>query len=203
MNLSHRHFKKEFAIPRLVSRIENDMGLVMLATPWGDESATSLAFEVIIDYLKSSQDDIEATTPFEKMEILNKTENDLRAAVLLANEKIFREINRGEYVSALELTLILKSKYQMTWLTTGGHQLQIRSGDFAALVCGSLPHPSSPLPSQLMGVDRHCWMQCGSCNSNSQLEFIVNSDGSVQASPTNSFPASPRPVSFWSAKLTP
>ncbi|MFN8945535.1 MAG: hypothetical protein ACK5WZ_13040 [Pseudobdellovibrionaceae bacterium] len=199
--VSHRHFKKDLLIPRLSLREEKDMGLILLATPWGDESATTLAFDEIIGHMKSSQDDTEATTAFENIEILNQLENDLRTAVLIANEKVFRTINGAEYVSALELTIVIRRKHQIAWLVAGGHQLLIQNGNHFSIICGAIPHPTCPLPTHLVGVDRSCWLQCGSLNRDQGQHISVFSDGAAQRVP-DQFPVSNRPVSFWSASLT-
>lgn len=199
MKLNHRHYKKDRLIPRMISRTENDLNLVLLATPWGSEAATQLAFDEIITHLKSHQEDIEATTAYEKIETLNQQENDLRSAVLLANEKVFQNINRSEYISALELTVLWQRKHQITWLTSGGHQIQVHTPHFFSTVCGAIPHSHCPLPPHLVGSDRFCWVQCGSFNKEQGLKCLVFSDGAVQSKAEH--PESSRAVGFWAAEV--
>lgn len=201
MELSYRHFKKDFAIPRLASRVESDLDLILLATPWGDDTAANVAFDEIIGYLKTTHDDTEATSAYDKMETLNNLENNLRSALLVANEKIFRTINQAEYLSALELTAIIRHKHQVAWLTSGGHQIQMVNQASFSTICGAIPHASCPLPSHLVGIDRSCWLQCGSLDYQPQMQMMVFSDGSVQPFTGGQFPVSGRSTSFWSATI--
>ncbi len=202
MELSYRHFKKDFSIPRLASRVENDLNLVLLATPWGDESAAEIAFDEITTYLKTSHDDTEATSAYEKMETLNHLENSLRSALLVANEKIFRTVNKAEYISAVELTAVIRHKHQVAWLTSGGHQIQIKTQLSSSIICGAVPHLTCPLPSHLVGIDRTCWLQCGSLDYQPQMKIHIFSDGAVQPLSGTEYPVSNKTTSFWSANIT-
>lgn len=206
LKFESRHFKRDATIPRPFLRVDDSIGLFFIASPWGDEKASHLAFEEIVRNLKAMREDREATTPFEKLEVLNPLENDLRIATLFANDKIFRTLNDQEYSSSLELTILMRHQRQIVWLTSGGHQIQYLHRGFKSNVCGQMAHQECPLPSHMMGIDRTCWLSCGSFQFQEDSKIIVISDSAVTIPPAAEFGVelnelanfqTSRPVSFW------
>jgi len=137
--------------------------LLIIATPWGPRSATKKAIQTIKDYFHSSQQDREATSPFHKLSCISPLANDLRIAVKLANDVIYNEDNKNEYISGIELLVLARSQNEICWVQCGQPSILLDRprhpltplGPFQDLATEfSLgPQLLSPLPNQLIGVD--------------------------------------------------
>lgn len=143
---------------------EEKGSLCIAATPWGQRTAAKKAIEVVVDYFSSASTDWEATSPFEKVLCLSPAANNLRAAVLLANEAIYSEINSSEYKSACEIFVGARMDNEFSFVQVGQPQVYIgRPGlPVQPLATGTdlstcLSPPGRqlpPVPRVLMGVEK-------------------------------------------------
>ena len=131
--------------------------LILVTTPWGQRSGAKRLNQSIIEFFHSSQADKEVTSPFQKLTCLSPQGNSLRTSVMLANDMLYREDNRGEYVSGVELFAASVYNHEFTWLSVGQpHVLLLREGRLNPLSVSidaslSLSH-LSPLPQNVLGV---------------------------------------------------
>ncbi len=136
--------------------------LLIIATPWGPRAGARKVIDRMVEYLSLAREDREATSPFERLSCLSGLANNLRIATLLANEALYREDNRAEYRSGVELFAAVLDEQELVWLQAGSpHILLSRSGR-TLMPIGSqidlsfdLGNESilPPLPSQLLGLD--------------------------------------------------
>lgn len=163
----HRSFVgKDSIIPRPEVYFDADEGILVVATPWGARSPVERFLRTVVDYYLASRNDTEATSPFKRLTNLSLPANNLRVAVLLANEELYRDENRDTLRCGIELFAGILDGQELTWLQIGhpncllsrpNRPLILPMGfnlDLAAqMTRGSSDLP--PLPSQLLGVDPH------------------------------------------------
>lgn len=163
MKFTERSYSGKMFRPRPEIHFSAENKLLIVATPWGVRSGAKKTVETIVDYYSSSQQDLEATSPFEKLSCLSPTANALRIATLLANDKLFREENKNEFQSGVELFAAAINAYDVSWLQVGHPNILLgRKGrgliplgshvDLSLDVSGS-HKVLAPLPSQMLGLD--------------------------------------------------
>jgi hypothetical protein len=165
MNLafSERPFSGTTYRPRPEISIDADGKTLIVATPWGPREAARKVIDRMNDYLSLTKDDIEATSPFERLSCLSIHANRLRIATLLANESLFREENRNEYRSGVELFAGILEDDEFVFLQSGNPQILLSRAGKKPLPLGSQIDLSFDfsegtdllpgLPSQMLGLD--------------------------------------------------
>ncbi len=150
--------------PRPEIHIEPDGSLLIVATPWGARAAARKAVRKIQDYFLSIRHDVEATSPFSRLACLSAMGNDLRVAVKLASDSIYNEDNRAEYVTAIELFVLARSRDETVWIQVGhpfalldrpGENLISLGGQQDLSTEFSKPGTVlSPLPTRFVGTEK-------------------------------------------------
>jgi hypothetical protein len=163
MSFEERSYNSELFRPRPEIIYNPSSGLLVVATPWGPRASARKAAQFLQDFLLSAREDSEATSPFAKLTCLSPLANQLRLAIKMTNDLIYQEDNKQEYVSGIELTVILRSHYEVvvaqyghpfllldrpaTGLTPLGNQMDLSSE------LSFETEMTSPLPQKLLGVD--------------------------------------------------
>jgi hypothetical protein len=173
--------------PRPEIHFSADTRLLVVATPWGSRSGAKKVVEIIVDYYTSSLQDLEATSPFEKLSCLSPVANSLRIATLLANDRLYREENKSEFTVGVELFVAAIDRYDVVFVQVGHPNILLgRQGrgliplgshmDLALDVSGT-NKILSPLPSHMIGLDPSANMTIGSFRpqTNDQLVLISRS----------------------------
>lgn len=101
--MKERGYKGQHYRPKPEVYLDKNMDLSMILTPWGSKGHVKGIYENIKDYFLSTKDDYEATTPYGRLTCLSPIENNLRTAILLTNEKLYKEKNNEEYTMACEI----------------------------------------------------------------------------------------------------
>ena len=163
MTIHERSYSGQLYRPRPEIHIEGQGELVVVATPWGPRSSAKKAIQVIQDYLLSSQQDEEATSPFSRMTCLSPLANDLRIAIKLANDIIYNEDNKNEFISGIELFVMAKNDQEVVWAQIGYPYLFLDRPHRPLISIGSQLDLSTefsrghetlaPLPSKLLGLE--------------------------------------------------
>ena len=99
------------------------------------------------------------TSPFARLPSLSAAENNLRAALLIANEFTFQKCNKESYASGAEALILHFHGPEVAWVQVGQpHLLLVRDGKLyplqVALDLACDFKNSSPLPSKLVGLER-------------------------------------------------
>ncbi|MGE0761964.1 MAG: hypothetical protein AB7N80_01670 [Bdellovibrionales bacterium] len=162
MKLVERSFSGKVFRPRPEVLCETDGSLCIVATPWGPRATARKVIQSVVDLFHSARSDDEVTSPFQVLTGLSSMANNLRAAVMLANDTIYREENRSEYLSGVELFVAARRNNELAWAHVGGpHVLLDRTGFDLQILAASpdsaLAHSDqqqmlAPLPSALLGV---------------------------------------------------
>lgn len=162
MRLEERSYSGKVFRPRPEIYCDSEANLCIIATPWGPRNVAKKAIQTIADLLQSSQHDREVTSPFQIMSCLSPMANNLRAAIMLANDTIYRETNQNEYVGGVELFIALSHGTECVWSQIGGPQVILDSAHFEQEILGTHNDLSrqystnekclSPLPENLLGL---------------------------------------------------
>jgi hypothetical protein len=163
MKIQERSYSGNLFRPRPEVHLDSSGQLLIVATPWGPRSSAKKVVQLIIDHFNSSRDDNEATSPFSRLTCLSVLANHLRTAVKLANDLIYNEDNKNEYMSGIELFVMAKSGSEICWIQTGmpcpildrtnSPLAQLGSSQDLALEFSRSTQLLAPLPSKLLGVD--------------------------------------------------
>ncbi len=165
MNLafSERPYSGATYRPRPEIYLDSDGKTLIVATPWGARDGARKVIDRMNDYLALAREDVEATSPFEKVSCLSLSANRLRIATLLANESLYREENKTEYRSGVELFAGILEEDEFVWLQVGNPQILLGRQNRKPLPLGSQidlsfdfsegDHLLPGLPSQMLGLD--------------------------------------------------
>lgn len=165
MNLAfnERPFSGTTYRPRPEIYLDGDGKTLIVATPWGPREAARKVIDRMNDYLSLAKEDIEATSPFARASYLSAHANRLRMATLLANESLYREENRTEYRSGVELFAGLLEDDEFVFIQSGNPQILLSRAGKKPLPLGSQIDLSFDfsegaellpgLPSQMLGLD--------------------------------------------------
>ena len=123
MSFQERSYSGNLLRPTPEIHIEEDGSVGIVATPWGHRQGAKRVIETLLDYISSSRNDMEATSPFQMMTCLSPLANTLRVAVMLANDSLYREENRNEYTSGVELLVFAAKDEELAWAQIGSPNL--------------------------------------------------------------------------------
>lgn len=162
MKLEERSFSGRVFRPRPELLCEAEGNLCLVATPWGPRASARKVIQSVVDFFHSARADEEVTSPFQLISGLSPMANNLRAAIMLANDTLYREDNRNEYLAGVELFAAARRGSELVWAHVGGpHVFLDRPGLDLQMVSAapdfSLSHTSAnqllaPLPQALLGV---------------------------------------------------
>jgi hypothetical protein len=105
--------------------LEEDGSFGVIATPWGNRNSAKKTIETLKDYVLSARQDMEATSPFQKLTCLSPLANSLRVGVMLANDSIYREENKAEYISGVELLVFAHQENELSFAQVGHPHLYL------------------------------------------------------------------------------
>lgn len=177
MIVQTRQFKNSNPIPTPIIRLNDDFKLLLAATPWGSPQASETAFGEVEQYLSAALQDSEVTTPFEKFEFYQARVNELRISMMLANEKIYRTLNREEYISALEITILHFHHQTLNWCSVGNHQLSLlREGELESIAVQSSANTCG-FPDVMLGLYHQCLPRSGSLVLKPKDRLFLQSSG--------------------------
>ena len=93
--------------------------MLLIITSWGKASTAERAKDIVADFILSSRNDSEATSPFQKMTCLTPLANNVRVAMMLLNDTLYREENREEYSDGIEVAICAKYESEITIAQVG------------------------------------------------------------------------------------
>lgn len=146
-------------------------GLLVVATPWGQDTSKDDLISKIEDYISSSKLDRELTSPYQALQNYDNAANSIRTALLLANENIYKSKNKSEYTSGFEILVGVLKDSQFYFATVGHPHVLISKKDKNILpLFMDLDHSLNlsdkkllpALPDKLLGI-------------NAQVDFQVHS----------------------------
>lgn len=172
MKFAERSFVQNSSYrPRPFIHWNEEEGLLIVATPWGQETSKEDLINKIEDYIASSNLDQELTSPYQALNTYDKPANSIRNALLLANENIYKTKNKNEYTTGFEVLIGLVKESQFYFATVGHPHVLISKKEKTILpLFMDLDHSLNlsdksllpALPDKLIGI-------------NSQVDFQVHS----------------------------
>ncbi len=142
--------------------IADDNGFGAIVTPWGPRHVANRVIEILRDHTMSARQDLEATSPFQKLSCLSASANSLRVALMLANDYLYRDDNKSEFVAGVEVLVFAKFHNELSIAQVGAPSLMLaRQGMPLLPLCTQIdlstemsgPSRSlAPLPSNLLGL---------------------------------------------------
>ena len=142
--------------------VEEDGSFGVIATPWGNRGGAKRAVDILKDYILSARQDMEATSPFQKLTCLSPLANNLRAGIMLANDSLYREENKAEYTTGVEVLVFAHAHNELAFAQVGSpHFLLARQGlpwiplSVQIDLSTELSRPPDilpPLPQNLLGL---------------------------------------------------
>ncbi len=224
MKFEERSYSGKIFRPRPEIYFSDETKLLIVATPWGTRSGAKKVIQIIVDFFTASTQDMEATSPFEKLSCLSSEANALRTAALIANDKIYREENKSEFVVGVELFAASIEKNDVVWLQVGHPNILLARQRRGLVPLGSHVDLSldmsggnrilPPLPSQLMGLDPTCNITIGSFrpqlndilmfvsrSAMSERLYLLNQDEWNLAAVSRALAENHPDLAFWSGLL--
>jgi hypothetical protein len=162
MELQERSYSGKLFRPTPEVYLEEDGSFGVIATPWGNRAGAKKVIELLKDYIQSARQDMEATSPFQKLSSISPLANNLRVGIMLANDSLYREDNKAEYTAGVEVLVFAHENHELAFAQVGSpHFLLARKGlpwiplsvqiDLATEL--SLPPEIlAPLPQNLLGL---------------------------------------------------
>jgi hypothetical protein len=123
MSFVERSYSGKLFRPAPEVHVEEDGSIGVIATPWGNRQTAKKAVEILKDYILSARQDMEATSPFQKLTCLSPLANNLRVGVMLVNDSLYREDNKAEYVGGVELVVFAVSQGELAFAQVGAPHL--------------------------------------------------------------------------------
>lgn len=119
MSFDQRSYSGKLFRPTPEVHLHEDGSFGVIATPWGNRSAAKKTIEILTDYILSSRQDMEATSPWQKLTCLSPLANSLRTGIMLANDLIYREENKAEYQAGVEVIVFAHSQGELAYAQVG------------------------------------------------------------------------------------
>lgn len=129
MAIDQRSYSGKVLRPAPEVEISDDLSFGAIVTPWGPRQAATRAIEILRDYTLSARQDVEATSPFQKLSSLSPLANSLRVAIMLVNDSLYREENKSEYITGVEVLAFACIEGELAYAQVGSpHLLLSRRG---------------------------------------------------------------------------
>ena len=183
MNFQERSYGGEFFRPRPRILVTENPVKILVATSWGNQDESDAVVRLFEDQA-IFENVTNLARDHEKIESLGLVANRLRSAAIHANDLLFREINRSEFVTAVEFLGLVFQNGILSWVQIGSpHLLLLSDGRLQPLAYqmdfGWQYNQSSPLVSQGMGIEPSCQFSCGSIHIEKKSELFFVSRGAL------------------------
>jgi hypothetical protein len=162
--MESRSFSGKMMRPAPEVHIESDGSFGAIVTPWGARSSVKRTIETLSDFILSAKNDMEATSPFQKLTCLSGPANTLRAAVMLTNDILYREENKNEYLGGIELLAFSQTGHEISFVQVGQPQILLHRKNTPLILIGPqfdlsiewsrATKPAPPLPQNILGLHR-------------------------------------------------
>jgi hypothetical protein len=189
MSLRERSYSGKLLRPAPEVHLEEDGSFGIIATPWGARGAGRKAINAIKDFVLSARQDLEATSPFQKLTCLSPIANNLRVAVMLANDMIYREDNKAEYTAGVEILAFSHSGGELAFAQVGYPHIYLARKSLPwiplsvqidlATEMSEPPNLLPPLPQNLIGLHTTTNMNVSSFRTQPEDRLVLLSHSVV------------------------
>jgi hypothetical protein len=98
--------------------------LLVFIRAWNGSDINQKIIDEVSHYLSSVEADIELTNSFEYLENLTSLGNKMRAALILANEQIYRLENKELYKNGAEVLILYQKNSELAWGSVGRFSIE-------------------------------------------------------------------------------
>ncbi len=152
--------------------------LLLITTPWGNQNAKDQLHNTVKEFLSAALGDHEVTSPFSRLPSLSSAENNIRSALLLANDIIFQKCNKEAYTSSVEFLALHFHKSEVVFAQVGQPNLLLLRENrlFPIQVALDLSldfRNPTPIPSRLVGLERTWEVEVKSMNLTQEDSLIL------------------------------
>lgn len=162
MNIDNRSYGGKLFRPT-PEIFQREDGLLVIAIPWGSKESAKNFIEIINEHVNIHEGDRDITSPFGVLTSLSPLANQLRTALLIANNRIYSGENQSEYQSGIEVLIICREGEDLCLGQIGGPNVfmdrknlnlinLVSSWDLSTEMCSGT-QLLSPLPKNLVGID--------------------------------------------------
>lgn len=160
MNFSDIGYRGDFLQIPPQTRLNESAGLFLLGTSYGDPNLMNVLFdEWEREYLSANQD-LDVTSPFPKLTVLDGVANRIYTTILFINEFIYNQYNRDEYTEGFELAVIQKFNSRLYWAQIGFPLMFLNTKENVIPIDSNFgfrsktPNLAPNIPSALVGIER-------------------------------------------------
>lgn len=191
MQLSTRPYGGKLFRPIPEVHISEDQTLVIVATPWGNNSIAKDFINGVTTYWRDSSRDTNKTSSYTPDDGLSHTEHLFKMAVMAVHEDLKDKYNEEELSAGLEVLCLLKNQQKLCWFQVGGPSLVlVREKSMLPLFHPvdfshdfSTPEMSlAPLPKDLLGVQQQVNLTVGGMKLHKGDRFLMVSRTSIPSS---------------------
>lgn len=182
MKVESFSFRGKWARPTPHLLVDENIGCAIVVTPWGPKSTAEGPAEAAIDFIKSSLDNSEVTSPFGLNTSLSQYENIAKNAILTASNFAYRNINKDEFVSGFEILVLMRHRHEVVVAVVGHSSIFLR-GPSGNLSCLLSSHNSENIPQDLVGLERNANVLVRSwrAEDGSNMLILNNTQCSIRA----------------------
>jgi hypothetical protein len=189
MKLQERCFSTKLFRPKPIIHLGVEGSLMIITHVWGQNDHAQNVIGEIEKYVSGASSEVEVTSPFEFMSCLSQEVNYVRTGILLANEMLYRSINKSQYATGVEVLALYKRGSQLAWAQVGCPSLylhRVHRGVQPLAVTQDLSAELSieseilpPMPGHLIGLESTCHVSCGETTVRDGDSLILLSGGMV------------------------
>lgn len=177
MQFEERAYTGKSLRPKPIVLRDEGLGIVVVLTAWGNRDEMDRAQRFFSDQVRSLES-TEHTAAFGRIESLSAKANQLRVACYLCHDFMFREINRLEFVSAVEVLALHLENNVLSWAQVGAPNLYLRRQNELQPLAVQLDlgwefQQAVPLTSAALGLDPVINPQCGSMYLPPQSDLLL------------------------------
>jgi hypothetical protein len=186
MIFKQRFYSGQNFLPKPVVDIEKTTNTLIVATPWGSPELARSAIHMIKDQIGTVSEETEITRVTQVIEGLSDEGNQLRSAAMFTNENIFLRDNAKEYTGGVELALISVQNQFLSWVQIGTPHVLLRNDRGFHPICYTPDwswqlKQKAPLVSKALGMERSCYLNCGTHRFEKQDHIFLISRSTLPA----------------------
>ncbi len=147
--------------PSIIS--EDPIGLLGVCFSWGEIDLSAKVLENVRFFIEACLNQSEITNPFGYQESLTELENALRSGSMLANDVIYRLVNKVSLNGGVECALLAKKGRELAILQIGQPHIFLKRGqqiiplETALDLLPTNLASGAFLPNRLLGVNSTCY----------------------------------------------
>ncbi len=187
MTLKEASYGGKLFRPKPEVVLDQGLNLFCIATSWSTKQAAETFTDGIIKNYSLLSQDQEATSPFDFLSDLTIEQNNLRTAILLANDDLIKN-NSKEYTQGIELFVGLKLRNEFLWAQIGNPSFFIKKDKDQLISLGSQKDLSfdfssdqslPPLPDELLGINKRPLIHVQSLKASNRDKFYFISHSQI------------------------